>query len=1469
MRHPGEIQANYFTNTTIIIFLILTLMTGIGSAATVTYRFLPSTGTSIATGLSTNYGACGANPTTATITLLTTASTSGCAASSATSGSSGVSFIDLYSNTAYSTNTFVTGQWFFGRINNTGGSATVHTYNLIYAYPNGTVVTLPGSGTVSAAVSNTNYNVSMTSISGMVPAGAKLGLRISKASTNTNRVSWFGDTGGVGSVASGYFSVDEVPWIYSITGLVTDISGTPIASATVTTNSTLSTTTNATGWYFLTGVPNATHLITASNTGYSSNTTTVTVNGANVTADTIQLEVNTEATIDATTSTTNLDHRGQPALVFINDTIGYMFYKDSGTATIGYSKTTDGGDTWGARVATTAQTDIAGFNIWYDRWTPGDTTGTIIHIAMTDTGGDDIWYDTVNTNGDAQGTEVALDATAVTLTTTDKLTITKNTTGTIFVGYADASTAGISKVRKCSVTCSTGTNWANAGTSPLTQTTDYIKLVPLASGNVMLIQDLLASNTVRSNIYRTNNTWSGWTTIDASVVENTNYPDTISATVDRSTNYIYLAYGADIAGTNTADIRTAIYNGATWTRKTDVITNANTVTNFDIFRDENTGDIYCAYLRGTAGSSMNAYYKKSTDGMVTWSTENQFNTVTGDLRWMYMNMMSTSRAYAVFLQNTGTDGLFGNTIAVFPFNILSYSNNVTNNNSLSITVNQEAVINFNVTTDRNIDINTVSLPPNVTALSSSSTGGTTFNANFSFPDYGTQYVQFTVRNLTRAGYTTINWTVTVNDVTPPDQVTNVTNTTTPTQHEINLGWDVGRDNTGGSGIKDYFIFIRNNSINWLTKPRPIIDASTSHGNYSDAYRYNARLAVPVSCTNTNCHGGLTTPTHYPFYLKYDATYLYLEAMVADNDSGLGDDYLEILFDPSKNGGTAPQSDDRYYEFWEDGTTKNIFQGNGTDWENYTSSAVWSVKRFTTPDNSNISGNMYEIRIPLSEIGSPVNDSTVRFAIEHECNEGTSDSATWFSRASYLPDTANDTIPDTWNLLFTYRNNTVWNNIGSSTTNSYEATGLLPSFRYYFSVLARDNALNNGTQSASKTLTTSDKAGYDIRGYVTSAGIPINNAHIMTGEYIVHSDANGYYILHDLINGTYNLVVTASGFVSNSSTSITLDGADISNVNITLQDNTPPFVISNTNNAIFLINNAVTLNATITDAGTGVKNVTVDVSSISSTISQAVLTLQGGFWINSSIIADRGASNGVLELTITAYDYYGNVNNTVSMTGEVRIPPTITSWSNNATGDDSLELTVIHDDGVFFNIIADQEVTYTWTYDGIDVNYSDNLTWSFSDLDTHYISAIAGNINGTAYKNWTITVQPETIDVTLTGVPIDFGNVSSGGFTYPSLSPLNVTIHDTTNVNVNLRLSGSDFIYEEYSFVVGNLNYSNSSGGSRTNMDLNFSLSPYGNWINITKRVNNERPIYFWLNIPANQEPGIYGSNITVMVEKYS
>ncbi len=377
-------------------------------------------------------------------------------------------------------------------------------------------------------------------------------------------------------------------------------------------------------------------------------------------------------TVDSSVFATNTSHSGSSSTVLIlSDLVRYVFYRDSGGSCV-YSKTTNGATSWGAAVTVDSQTDCGGIGIWYDRWSPGDTTGNYVHIVTWDTGSNDLWYTRLDTgNSDTLTTTVATSASPGSVqggafsSSTNYGSITKGTDGVLYVGMIDNND---SFVLKCSTTCTTASNWTEAGTSPFTNADDYLLLMPLASGNIMAIDWKVASNIIQSKVYTSSSsTWAAsWTSIDSSAKTNTTYDAAFGATVDKLTNNIYLAYGADINTLGTDDdVRTTVYNGTSWTSKTDVLTNdTKGITGVKIALDENTRDIYVVYTgRTTSGTSTtgNVYTKKSSDGMVTWGSESStINTTAADIYGARVNIMSSERIYATWWASST---IIGNTVA--------------------------------------------------------------------------------------------------------------------------------------------------------------------------------------------------------------------------------------------------------------------------------------------------------------------------------------------------------------------------------------------------------------------------------------------------------------------------------------------------------------------------------------------------------------------------------------------------------------------------------------------------------------------------------------------------------------------------------------------------------------------------------------------------------------------------------------
>lgn len=304
--------------------------------------------------------------------------------------------------------------------------------------------------------------------------------------------------------------------------------------------------------------------------------------------------------------------------------------------------------TGGGAVQVDAQTDCMRPIIWYDRWTPGDTTGNYIHILTQDTNPYDLYYNRIDTaNNDTR-----LMGTAPVAVTTNKTNsfavnnnspaITKSTTGVLYMGVHDSGGTGDqSYVIRCSADCNLSGSWSDAGTSPL----DVVQggelvLMPLAGGNIMAIRFDDSADDYQSRIFTAStSTWAAsWTNIDTSAQNNAAYDGAWNAIVNPTTNYIYLVYPAQTGtiGGNDDDVRARIYNGSSWSSGTDVVTNTTLcITGAAIGFDSSTSTFYVAYTARTTpatNTTANVYWKKSSDNMSTWSDqEGPINTTSWNL----------------------------------------------------------------------------------------------------------------------------------------------------------------------------------------------------------------------------------------------------------------------------------------------------------------------------------------------------------------------------------------------------------------------------------------------------------------------------------------------------------------------------------------------------------------------------------------------------------------------------------------------------------------------------------------------------------------------------------------------------------------------------------------------------------------------------------------------------------------------
>jgi hypothetical protein len=213
-----------------------------------------------------------------------------------------------------------------------------------------------------------------------------------------------------------------------------------------------------------------------------------------------------QVTVDAAISTTTTEHPMMGASsVWVTDQVGYKFYVDS-TGTCVYSKSSNGGTTWGTAVIIDSNTTCFGVVVWYDRWTPGDG-GNYIHIVTTDiTPSDDTWYNRLDTTNDERLMAVAPTSTILSNGQTPLLTlgannasITKGTDGTLYVSMNDDTD---SYVVQCSSDCGRPSSWTETGTNPMDNTAnDFSLLMPLSGGDILLINRDISGDDMRSKVW--------------------------------------------------------------------------------------------------------------------------------------------------------------------------------------------------------------------------------------------------------------------------------------------------------------------------------------------------------------------------------------------------------------------------------------------------------------------------------------------------------------------------------------------------------------------------------------------------------------------------------------------------------------------------------------------------------------------------------------------------------------------------------------------------------------------------------------------------------------------------------------------------------------------------------------------------------------------------------------------------------
>lgn len=373
-----------------------------------------------------------------------------------------------------------------------------------------------------------------------------------------------------------------------------------------------------------------------------------------------------EDTLDSSVYDATDEFSGGPNVVFVNNTHGYAFFQKlySSVRQVAYYKSTDGGSSWSGPSYVTKPAAISSgsfamqFSVWYDRWTP-DNTSTKIHIAVPsheNTGYARIWYNYLDITDDSTGTWVDVSGDLVDYSGTYcGGFVTVSTAGELYVGagYNNAPLfIYIYKYNGSWNLISDSTSWPE-------NAIDDVQLLPLSDGDILAIYDETDAE-INSRVWNnTADSWSSETDIAYHYSENNaDYMQNWGAVTNPNTNDVYLTHN-DLAQASTGDLECWLFNDSTraWTQKTDVATDAGLSSDeVKPIYDTNSGNLIAVYIIDD-----DIYVKNSTDGGSTWSSAVEITSATQEWIVIRTNFHATSVAYVIYFDNTNED-MYGNRI---------------------------------------------------------------------------------------------------------------------------------------------------------------------------------------------------------------------------------------------------------------------------------------------------------------------------------------------------------------------------------------------------------------------------------------------------------------------------------------------------------------------------------------------------------------------------------------------------------------------------------------------------------------------------------------------------------------------------------------------------------------------------------------------------------------------------------------
>jgi len=317
-------------------------------------------------------------------------------------------------------------------------------------------------------------------------------------------------------------------------------------------------------------------------------------------------------------------------------------------------KSTDKGATWTEQDATNAPGGDSDrtFHHCFDKDIPGDT-GTLIHVVRNNIGDDDIHYEVFDTSTDTWAVRTDV------ITVTDgsdtspfdnSLWFTKSRSGRLVCVYQIRTATGYFTGHR--ISDNNGSTWSSKADPNLGAVNDHCWIFPdenAADTDDMILVRYDSSGTLLEwALYDASaDTIGSWTAIDSNVVKDTwvQHGGMISFTINPVAKSIDMVYFSD-EDTATGDFRCGRLTSSGFTAKTNLHTDIDDSFYPCLAVDPNNGDLYAAYCGKDDGSeihnsSVSVVFKKSTDAMTTWGTEQAYSDGTGKYQEVVHGMRVT------------------------------------------------------------------------------------------------------------------------------------------------------------------------------------------------------------------------------------------------------------------------------------------------------------------------------------------------------------------------------------------------------------------------------------------------------------------------------------------------------------------------------------------------------------------------------------------------------------------------------------------------------------------------------------------------------------------------------------------------------------------------------------------------------------------------------------------------------------